>query len=76
MANRFVNLQAKLAGTKDERADFLRALRRGMEGGGFFSDDWSVSHQIERIDKFVALESMLAAKTVGIRTLLNFLALK
>ena len=47
-----------------------------MERGGFFGDDGSISHQIERIDEFISLESMLAAKTIGIRTLLNFLALK
>jgi len=46
------------------------------EAGGFFGNDWSVSHQIERINEFVTLESMLAAKTIGIRTLLNLLALK
>src|SRR5207253_2165314 len=56
--------------------DFFRALRGRMERGGFFGDDGSISHQIERIDEFVALESMLAAKTSGIRTFLNFLALK
>src|SRR5260370_2533862 len=76
MANRFVNLQAELAGTEDESANFLRALRSGMKGGGFFGDDGSVSHQIERLDEFVTLESVLAAKTIGIRTLLNFFTLK
>src|SRR5207248_4429 len=76
VANRFVNLQAELAGTQDKRADFFRALRGRMERGGFFGDDGSISHQIERIDEFISLESMLAAKTIRIRSLLNFLALK
>ena len=76
MSNRFVDLESQLAGAQDERADFFRALRGRMECGGFFGDDGSISHQIERIDEFVALESMLAAKTIRIRTLLNFLALK
>ncbi len=52
------------------------ALRGSVESYGFFGDDRRVFHQIERFDEFVALESMLAAKTIGIRTLLNFFTLK
>jgi hypothetical protein len=44
VANRFVNLQAELAGTEYEGANFLRALRCGMKRGGFFGDKESVSH--------------------------------
>src|SRR5256885_959363 len=76
MANRFVDLQAELATAEDEGADFFRALRGGVQRRGFFGNNGSVPHQIERINQFVALKSMLAAKTIGIRTFLNFLTLK
>src|SRR5260370_28434045 len=76
MTDGFVNLQAELAGTEDECADFLRTLRRGVKRGGFFGDEWRVFQQVERFDEFVALKGMLAAKTIRIRTLLNFFALK
>jgi len=35
-----------------------------------------VSDQIERVHEFIALKGMLAAKTIGIGTLLDFFALK
>ena len=76
VADRFVNLQPELAAAKDERADFFRALRGGVKRDGFFGDNRRVSHQIKRFNEFVTLQRMLAAKTIGIRTLLNFFALK
>src|SRR6266403_1915171 len=56
--------------------DDVRALRCTVESGGFFGDDWRVSDQIERVHEFIALKGMLAAKTIGIGTLLDFFALK
>ena len=47
-----------------------------MESGGFFGDDGGVFQKIEGLDEFVALQGVLAAKTIGIGTLLNFFALK
>src|SRR5260370_19551950 len=76
MANGFVDLQAELSATEDEGADFFRALSGAVERGGFFGDERRVSDQIERIHEFIALKGMLAAKTIGIRTLLNFFALR
>ncbi len=43
MADRFVNLQSELAAAEDDCADLFRALRRGMERGGFFGNDRRVS---------------------------------
>src|SRR2546430_9144188 len=68
--------QAELAAAEEEGADLFRALRRGMKRGGLFCDARRVSHQIERFNEFVTLERMLAAKTIGIRTFLNFFILK
>src|SRR5437899_1890217 len=76
MADGFVDLQAKLGAAEDEGANFFGALRGSVESYGFFGDERSVFQQVERFDEFVALESMLAAKTIGIRTLLNFFTLK
>ena len=66
MADRFMNLQSELAAAEDECADLFRALRYRMEHGGFFGDEWRVSHQIERFNEFVTLQRMLAAKTIRI----------
>jgi len=71
-----MNLQAELAAAEEEGADLFRALRRRMKRGGLFRDARRVSHQIERFNEFVTLERMLAAKTIGIRTFLNFFILK
>src|SRR5437899_3344425 len=76
MADGFVNLQAELAGTEDEGAYFFGALRCTVKSGGFFCDERRIFQQVERFNEFVTLEGMLAAKTIGIRTLLNFFALK
>src|SRR6266481_722796 len=38
MANRFVNLQTKLAGAEDDGAGFFRTLRGRMQRGGFLRD--------------------------------------
>src|SRR5258708_6527338 len=76
MADRFVDLQPELAAAEDEGADLFRALRSGMKRDDLFRDDRRVFHQIERFNEFVTLQRMLAAKTAGIRTLLNFFILK
>src|ERR1700674_340709 len=76
MADGFMNLQTELAAAENEGADLFRALRRGMKRGGFFRDDRRVSHQIERFNEFVTLQRMLAAKTIGIRTIFYFFILK
>ena len=47
-----------------------------MESGGFFGDNGGVFQQIEGLDEFVALQGVLAAKTIGIGTFLNLFALK
>src|SRR5260370_15146368 len=47
-----------------------------MQRKGFFGDYRRFFQQVERFDEFVALEGMLAAKTIGIGSLLNFFALK
>ena len=48
------------------------ALRGGMQRDRFFSDARRVADQIERFDQLVALQHVLAAETIRIRTLLNF----
>src|SRR5208282_5395341 len=76
MANGFVNLQTELAAAKNQRSGLLRTLRGGMQRGSFFSHARCVLQKLERLDEFVAFQSMLAAKTIRIRALLNFVALK
>ncbi len=76
MADGFVNLQAELASAKDERSGFLGALRGGMKRDGFFGNARRVLQKFERLDKFVAFERMLAAETVRVGALLNFVALE
>ena len=53
-----------------------RALRRGVQRDRFFGDALRIANQIERLDEFVALQHVLAAEAIGIRTLLNFVARK
>src|SRR5438034_10820544 len=76
MADGFVDLQAELSATEDEGANLFRALSGTVERGGFLGDERRVFQQVQRFDKFVALEGMLATKTIGVRTLLNFFVLK
>src|SRR5215472_4306391 len=47
-----------------------------MQRCRFLRNDSRMLQQLQRLDQLVAFEPMLPAKTVGIRPLLNFLALK
>ncbi len=47
-----------------------------MQRDGFLGGERRVCKQVQRFDELVALQRMLAAKTIGIGTFLNLLALK
>ncbi len=71
-----MNLQTQLAGAQNQRPRFLRALRRRMQCHRFFRNYRRMLQQIQRLHQLIPLQRMLPAKTVRIRPLLNFVALK
>src|SRR5579885_2392998 len=76
MPNGLVDLQPELAAPENQRPRSLRALRRTVQLGGLLRNLRSMLHQIERLDQLVALQRVLPAKAVGIRPLLDFVALE
>ena len=71
MADGFVNLQAKLRAAENNCAGSLGTLNSGVERNGFFGDVRRVTDKVERFNQLVALQGVLAAKTVGVGTLLD-----
>src|ERR1700732_5063802 len=71
MADGFVNLQTELRAAKNDCAGSLGTLSGGMQRDGFFGDAWRVADQVERLNQLVALQGVLASKTIWVRPLLD-----
>src|SRR5215467_2854426 len=76
MANRFVDLQAQLAATQDQRAGLFRTLRRIMQGYCLFGDTGGVLQQVQRFHQLIAAQNVLPAETVRVGALLDSVALE
>ncbi len=76
MPHRFMNLQTQLAAAQNQRTRFLRALRRRVQCHRFFRNHRRMFQQIQRLHQLIPLQRVLPSKTVRIRPLLNFVALK
>src|SRR5271170_6148139 len=76
MADGFVHLQAELAAIEDKIESAFGALIGGVQRHGLFGDARGVPWQIQFMNQLIALELVLAAEGVGIRTLLDLVALE
>src|SRR3974390_2505892 len=76
MADGFVNLEAKLAATKDQRASLFGTLRGGVKRDGFFANARRMLHEFHRFDQFIATEDVLTAEAVRVGALLDGVTLK